>query len=58
MECKFCGNQMDKEDVDFNFKGNMDVYWICKKCNASAISKIRYGHFWKCEWEREELPIT
>lgn len=42
MKCKFCNNEMRLDDVDYNFKGNQDNYYICDKCNASAFEKIRY----------------
>ena len=43
MVCKFCNNLMRLDDVDFNFKGNKDNYWVCDNCNCSAVEKIRYG---------------
>lgn len=30
-------------DVDYNFKGNKDNYWVCDNCFVSAFEKIRYG---------------
>ena len=45
---------MVKDDVDFNFKGNYDIYWICPKCNASCIQKVRYGKTIKEDFEKEE----
>ena len=42
MECKYCKAEMRLDDVDFNFKGNKDNYFICDNCNASALEKIRY----------------
>lgn len=43
MKCKYCGKEMELDDVDYNFKGNKDNYWICEHCNVSAIEKIRYN---------------
>lgn len=43
MKCKYCGKEMKLDDVDFNFKGNKDNYYICDDCGANAIEKIRYG---------------
>lgn len=43
MNCKFCGNKMRLDDVDFNFPGNKDNYWVCNTCGAFAFEKIRYG---------------
>lgn len=43
MNCKYCESEMRKDDVDFNFKGNQNNYWVCDKCGATAFEKIRYG---------------
>ena len=42
MICKYCGKKMELDDVDYNFKGNQDNYWVCDNCNVSAIENIRY----------------
>ena len=52
MICEFCGSEMVLDDVDFNFKGNQDNYWICENCDASAIEKIRYGRSVDVEFDR------
>lgn len=52
MKCKYCGNEMKIDDVDFNFKGNQDNYWSCDNCEASAIEKIRYGKSTSVNWEK------
>lgn len=53
MKCKYCGAEMQKDDVDFNFKGNYDIYWICPKCETSCIEQYRFSQsfkeFWHCE---------
>ena len=43
MECKYCKAEMRLDDVDFNFKGNKDNYFVCDNCNASALEKVRCG---------------
>lgn len=43
MICKNCGSEMKKNDVDFRFKGNKNVYWLCEQCLSECIEKIRYG---------------
>lgn len=50
MICKNCGNEMLLDDIDFQFKGCKDNYWICHPCNLCAIEKIRYGKQVKIEW--------
>lgn len=52
--CKHCKREMRLDDVDFNFKGNQDNYWICDECNTSAIEKIRYGKSIKITWYKNE----
>ena len=27
--CRYCGTEMYQDDVDYNFKGNYDIYWNC-----------------------------
>ena len=41
--CKHCNKEMFLDDVDFNFKGNQDEYWLCEKCGDSVFAKVRYG---------------
>lgn len=43
MRCKYCGSEMILDDVDKNFDGNQDNYWICNKCHSSCFEKIRYN---------------
>lgn len=54
MKCKNCENQMIKDDVDFNFKGNYDNYWICENCFTSYIEKIRFGKQFEIIWDENE----
>ena len=41
------------DDVDFNFKGNKDIYYVCDNCSASAFEKIRYGKSISVEFHKE-----
>lgn len=43
MKCKYCGTEMELDDVDFNYKGNKDNYYLCPKCDSTAIEEIRDG---------------
>lgn len=54
MICKYCGKEMIKDDVNFNFKGNKDIFWICE-CGGNCTEKIRFSKTWKMEWCKEEL---
>lgn len=54
MKCKYCGKEMWLDDVDFNFKGNKDNYWICRECYATAIEKIRFNRTVSVKFEKEE----
>ena len=55
MECKYCGSKMRLDDVDFNFKGNKDNYYLCDTpdCNSGCIEKIRYGKPFSQDWHKE-----
>lgn len=53
MICKNCKNEMFKDDVDFNFKGNYDNYWLCDNCKTSCIEQFRFGHEFKVIWYEE-----
>lgn len=53
MICRECNSDMTKDDVDYNFKGNYDVYWGCSTCNTSCIEVIRYGRPIKEIWHSE-----
>ncbi len=54
MECMKCKKEMRLDDVDFNFKGNKDNYWICDKCKTHCIEVIRFGKVSKLDWCDEE----
>lgn len=54
MKCKYCNAEMRLDDVDFNFKGNKDNYWVCDACDANAFEKIRYGKSIKVDFEKGE----
>lgn len=43
--CIICGEKMVVDDIDYNFKGNYDVYLICHtpNCNCCATNEYRYG---------------
>lgn len=52
--CKYCGKEMIKDDIDFQFKGCYDIYWLCD-CGASCIEKVRYSKTCKVDWNKEQL---
>lgn len=56
LKCKYGGNGMVLEDVDYDVKNYYDnYYWLCKKCGARAVEKVRYGKRVTVEWlENEE----
>lgn len=54
MVCKACGKEMRLDDVDFNFKGNKDNYFVCDNCKCSCVEKIRYGKQIKVDWDESE----
>lgn len=54
MVCKYCNKEMLLDDVDYNFKGNKDNYWICHDCNSSCIEEIRFNKSINEHWHKEE----
>lgn len=54
MTCIYCKNKMTKDDEDFNFEGNTNIYWICEKCGASCYEEIRFGKRFKARWHKSE----
>jgi ssDNA-binding Zn-finger/Zn-ribbon topoisomerase 1 len=60
--CPICGQPMNLDDIDYNFDGNQDNYWVCnnENCNngriyfnVSAFQKVRYGKVVKTEFNYE-----
>lgn len=42
--CPICGKEMYLDDIDYNFDGNQDNYFVCNyDCPTSAFQKVRYG---------------
>lgn len=58
MICHYCKNEMIKDDEDFRFKGNTDIYWLCEHCGASCIELIRFGKRFKVNWHKGEAEET
>lgn len=54
MKCKYCGNEMFLDDKDFNFEGCYNDYWLCEKCGAGAVEKVRYGKIVSVLWQKGE----
>lgn len=48
--CPKCKKEMELDDIDFDFPGKQNNYWLCNKCHSSAFDKIRYGKLWKREF--------
>ncbi len=43
-KCPECKKKMKLDDIDADFKGCQDNYWVCPHCGKySARQKIRYG---------------
>lgn len=56
MVCKNCCNEMSLDDVDYNFKGNKDNYYICD-CGVSCIEEIRFNKQFKLKWFYNDFEI-
>lgn len=54
MICRYCKKEMTKDDVDFNFKGNFNIYWLCEHCNATCYEAVRFDKLYKRIWKRGE----
>lgn len=54
MKCKNCGKEIRKDDVDYNFKGCYDTYWICDGCNIGCNEIVRYSKTINEIWSEEE----
>lgn len=55
MICKFCGVKMTLDDVDKNFTGNQNNYWLCYHCGTSCFELIRYGISISREFTKGEI---
>jgi hypothetical protein len=42
-KCPICKEEMYLDDIDYNFDGNQDNYFICKNDGTSCYQKVRYG---------------
>lgn len=47
IKCPECGNKMRLDDIDYNFKGSQDNYYVCDHCHEALVQKIRFGKVWK-----------
>lgn len=47
MKCPYCGSDLILDDIDYNFSGNQDEYYVCSHCKKSFIYKIRFGKIFK-----------
>ena len=52
--CKNCGKEMILDDVDYDFEGKQDEYWICRECPEGVFVKVRYGKVCKVEYSKGE----
>lgn len=42
--CPNCKNGMRLDDIDYNFDGCQDEYWLCNDCEITAYVKVRYAN--------------
>lgn len=52
LKCRYCNENMEIDDVDYNFQGNYDIYWTCPKCGAYGVELIRFSHRYKLKVHR------
>lgn len=54
VRCPICRKEMTLDDIDYNFKGNQDEYFICENCMTSAFVKVRYEKVCKTEFTNSD----
>ena len=55
LKCKYCGNEMFLYDGGYDAEGYyINYYWLCKKCGAGAVVKVRYGKTVSVLWQKGE----
>ena len=47
IKCPYCGHDMELDDVDYNFDGCQDNFYVCEHCHSDLVEKIRFGKVWK-----------
>ena len=47
MKCKYCEEDMEKDDIDYSFKGCYDVSWICQFCKLNLVQKFRFSQLFE-----------
>ena len=57
LSCPRCGADMYVDDVDYNFDGCQDNYYICPACQLGAFEKVRYKKPCKIKYSDEEGNI-
>lgn len=51
--CPKCKQEMELDDIDYNFKGCQDEYFACFKCYTGCNVKVRYNKVCKVEYYDE-----
>lgn len=42
-KCIYCKHELEIDDIECNFEGCQDEWWICPHCGASLRVKVRYN---------------
>lgn len=50
MKCFKCGNEMRLDDVDSDFSGNRDNFYLCDNCFCSCYEQIRSNSQFKVQF--------
>ena len=42
-KCKKCDTYFYLDDIDYDFEGKQDEYWVCPCCNSTMKVMVRYS---------------
>lgn len=56
--CKEYGEKMYLDNIDYNFKGCFNNYFICENCQTSCKEEIRFNQSFQEHWHTENNDIA
>lgn len=52
IKCCNCGEHMDIDDIEYNFKGNKNEWLYCEKCKINCYAEIRFNQLFRIKFEQ------